>query len=154
MFLPSFQRKIPPSAVADLGASFHPRVNIIPLIRWTIRSPPTPVPYSFQQRQRAKRSLLNGIFGASFNHVSQSRVLGDKSVGGGYSHAPVGSLRPRVISTCSISPIDPPLYSSRAFSQSMELTLWEPISTIRLFFVAAATISKPSDTVCDIGFSQ
>src|SRR5664280_3267978 len=103
MFLPSFQRKIPPSAVADLGASFHPSVNIIPLIRWTIRSPPTPVPYSFQQRQRAKRSALNGIFGASLSHVSQSRVLVDKSVGGGYSQAPVGSFRPRVISTCSTS---------------------------------------------------
>src|SRR5664280_2217358 len=109
MFLPSFQRKIPPSAVADLGASFHPSVNIIPLIRWTIRSPPTPVPYSFQQRQRANRSLLNGIFGASLSQVSQSRLPGDKSGGGGYSQAPVGSLRPSVISTCSISPIAPVL---------------------------------------------
>src|SRR5664279_1833425 len=99
-----------------------------------MRSPPTPVPYSFQQRQRAKRSALNGILGASFSQVSQSRVAVDRSVGGGYSQAPVGSFRPRVISTCSISPIAPPLYISRAFSQSIELTLWEPISTILLFF--------------------
>ena len=141
-------------AVADRGTSFHPSVNIMPLTRCTIRSPPTPVPYSFQQRQRAKRSALNGILGASFSHVSQSSVVVDRSVGGGYSQAPVGSLRPRVISTCSISPIDPLLYISRAFSQSIELTLWEPISTMRLFFCAAATMSKPSATVCDIGFSQ
>src|SRR5664279_6332225 len=119
-----------------------------------MRSPPTPVPYSFQQRQRAKRSALNGILGASFSQVSQSRVAVDRSVGGGYSQAPVGSFRPRVISTCSISPIAPPLYISRAFSQSIQLTLWNPISTILLFFCAAATISKPSAIVCDIGFSQ
>src|SRR5690242_3172425 len=101
MLRPSFQRKIPPRADAERGGSFHPRVNIMPLSRWTIRSPPTPVPYSFQQRQRAKWSLLNGILGASFSHVSQSRVSGDTSKGGGYSQAPVGSLRPKLSSTIS-----------------------------------------------------
>ena len=81
------------------AASFQPSVTSMPLIRWTIRSPPTPVPYSFQQRQRAKRYLLNGIFGASLSQVSQSRFCGERSGGGGYSHAPVGSLRPSVSST-------------------------------------------------------
>src|SRR5579884_3380326 len=106
MLRPSFQRKMPPSACADRGGSFQPSVYIIPLIRCTIRSPPTPVPYSRQQRQRAKRYLSNGIFGASFSHVSQSMVSGEASKGGGYSQAPVGSLRPSESSTCSISPID------------------------------------------------
>src|ERR1035441_3504868 len=95
MLRPSFQRKMPPNDEADRGISFQPSVTSMPLSRCTIRSPPTPVPYSFQQRQRAKRNLSSGIFGASFNQVSQSSVCGERSSGGGYSQAPVGSLRPR-----------------------------------------------------------
>ena len=68
----------------------------MPLIRCTSRSPATPVPYSFQQRQRANASGSKGFFGAVPCHVSQSSVCGDRSGGGGYSHAPVGSLRPYV----------------------------------------------------------
>src|ERR1039457_3672735 len=118
---------MPPSDDAERGASFQPSVNSIPLIRWTIRSPPTPVPYSFQQRHRAKRYLSNGILGASFSHVSQSRLAGDKSSGGGYSHAPVGSLRPNVSSTDSTSPMAPARYNSLAFAHSTELTRCDPI---------------------------
>ncbi len=66
----------------------------MPLIKWTSRSPATPVPYSFQQRQRAKIRGSNARLGTVPCHVSQSRFCGERSVGGGYSHAPVGSLRP------------------------------------------------------------
>src|SRR6476469_3629047 len=107
MLRPSFQRKIPPSAEADRGGSFQPSVYGIPLIRWTIRSPPTPVPYSFQHRQRAKRYLSNGIFGASFSHVSQSTFCKERSNGGGYCQAPLGLFRPRLNSTISTTPMAP-----------------------------------------------
>src|SRR5580658_2894664 len=107
MLRPSFQRKMPPSAEAERGASFQPSVNNMPLMRCTIRSPPTPVPYSLQQRQRAKRYLSKATLGASFSHVSQSRLAGERSKGGGYSHAPVGLLRPNVSSTISTSPMAP-----------------------------------------------
>src|SRR5207237_525447 len=98
---------MPPIACARLGGLFQPSVYIIPLIRWTIRSPATPVPYSFQHRQRAKCSGLKGIFGAPSSHVSQSSVAGERSGGGGYSHDPVGSFRPRESSTSDKSPIAP-----------------------------------------------
>ena len=79
----------------------------MPLIRWTSRSPATPVPYSFQQRQRAKVNGSKGFFGTVPCQVSQSRVCGDRSGGGGYSQAPVGSLRPSVASIRLRSPIAP-----------------------------------------------
>src|ERR1039458_2030391 len=151
---PSFQRKMPPNAEAERGASFQPSVKSMPLIRWTIRSPPTPVPYSFQQRQRAKRYLSKGILGASFSQVSQSRLAGERSSGGGYSQAPVGSLRPKVSSTISTTPMAPDLYSSLALPHSTELTRCDPICTMRLFFWAASIISNPCAAACDIGFSQ
>src|SRR5581483_7695879 len=94
MLRPSGHRLMPPNADADRGASFHPSVYSMPLIKCTIKSPPTPVPYSFQQRHLAKRFASKGIFGASLSHVSQSMVSGEASNGGGYSHAPVGELRP------------------------------------------------------------
>ncbi len=115
MLRPSGQRKMPPRAWALRGISFQPSVFCMPLSRWTIRSPPTPVPYSFQQRQRAKRRLLKGILGASLSQVSQSRFSGERSGGGGYSQAPVGSLRPRVSSTISTSPITPSLVKVAGF---------------------------------------
>src|SRR5215471_21832306 len=123
----------------------------IPLTRCTSRSPATPVPYSFQQRQRAKRLASNSCLGAVPSHVSQSRVCGETSGGGGYSHAPVGSLRPREPSTRVKSPIVPLERSSFAFAQITELTRCEPICTIRPVFFAAATISTPSAALCDIG---
>src|SRR6266567_1419356 len=107
MLRPSFQRKMPPKAEAERGGSFHPSVTSMPLIKWTIRSPPTPVPYSFQHRQRAKRNLSKGILGASFSQVSQSTVWGEASGGGGYSQAPLGSFRPKLSSTISTSPMAP-----------------------------------------------
>ena len=107
MLRPSGNRKIPPKAWADRGGSFQPSVTCMPLMRWTIRSPPTPVPYSFQQRQRAKRNLSNGILGASLSQVSQSTVCAEASMGGGYTQAPLGSLRPRLSSTISMSPMAP-----------------------------------------------
>src|SRR5579871_4889191 len=110
MLRPSFQRTMPPSAAAERGISFQPNVNSMPLSRCTIKSPPTPVPYSFQQRQRAKRSGLKGILGASFSHVSQSRLDGDRSGGGGYSQAPVGLFRPSDSSTMLTSPMAPLRY--------------------------------------------
>src|SRR5690242_8325816 len=105
MLRPSFHRKIPPSADADRGGSFQPSVYSIPLSRWTIRSPPTPVPYSFQHRQRANRYLSSGILGASLSHVSQSTFWGERSSGGGYCHAPLGLFLPKLNSTISISPM-------------------------------------------------
>src|SRR5678810_1329562 len=99
MLRPAFQRRIPPDDMARLGGSFQPSTYSAPLMRWTSRSPATPVPYSFQQRQRAKILLLNGTLGTVPCHVSQSRFSGERSGGGGYSHAPVGSLRPSEPST-------------------------------------------------------
>ena len=84
-----------------------PVTNCIPLTRCTIRSPATPVPDSCQQRQRAKISGLKDFLGTSFCQVSQSKFAGDKSAGGGYSHAPSGLLRPNCSSTCIKSPIAP-----------------------------------------------
>ena len=81
-------------AMARVGASFRPQAYSIPVMRWTIRSPATPVPYSFQHRQRAKILGSKGRFGTSPCHVSQSRFAGERSGGGGYCQAPVGSLRP------------------------------------------------------------
>src|SRR5271165_6419088 len=143
MLRPSFHRKIPPSAEADCGGSFHPSVYSIPLIRCTIRSPPTPVPYSRQHLQRANRMGSNGIFGASFSHVSQSRFCGERSSGGGYCHAPLGSLRPRESSTNSTSPMAPSWYNPRALEQRAELTRCDPICTIRLLLCAASTMANP-----------
>ena len=90
---------MPPIATTRVGASLIPQVNSIPLIRCTIRSPATPVPYSFQHRQRAKIFGSKGRFGTSPCQVSQSSVAGERSGGGGYTHAPVGSLRPSDPST-------------------------------------------------------
>src|SRR5579864_8591874 len=116
---------MPPIAVAERGISFQPSVTSMPLMRCTIRSPATPVPYALQQRQRAKCKGLNGTLGASLSHVSQSRFCRERSGGGGYSHAPVGSFRPSVSSTISTSPIAPDLYSSFAIGdvEMVELTL-------------------------------
>src|SRR2546427_2088182 len=60
MLRPSFQRRMPPIAIARFGGSLMPVTYCIPLIRWTSKSPATPVPYSFQQRQRAN---IRGIPG-------------------------------------------------------------------------------------------
>src|SRR5258708_20314514 len=103
---------MPPKADACLGGSLIPRTNCIPLSKWTSKSPARPVPYSFQQRQRANRYGSNGFFGAVPNQVSQSRFWGDRSAGGGYSQAPVGSLRPKLPSTRLSSPISPLSYRS------------------------------------------
>src|SRR5467141_15384 len=98
MLRPSGKRRIPPRAIAFFGGAFQPSMKIIPLTRWTRRSPARPVPYSFQQRQRAKYlGELSGSHGrlvASPCQVSQSKLARERSGGGGYSQAPVGSLRP------------------------------------------------------------
>src|SRR5262249_46058976 len=155
MSRPSFQRRIPPIAIARLGGSLIPSTNIIPLTRWTSRSPATPVPYAFQHRQRANLLGSKAILGLTFPcHVSQSRFCGERSNGGGYSHAPVGSFLPSQPSTIIRSPRAPCATISFAFAQRTELTRCEPICTIRLFFCAAVYISTPSAAVCDIGFSQ
>src|SRR5271167_2425655 len=126
----------------------------MPLTRCTSRSPARPVPYSFQQRQRAKRFGLKGTLGTVPCQVSQSTVTGDRSGGGGYSQAPVGSLRPNEPSTSVNVPMVPAAIISLAFAQITELTRCEPICTTRPVFCAAATIAKPSAAECDIGFSQ
>src|SRR5258708_39411247 len=90
----SFHRRIPPIVIARLGASFELRTNIIPLTKCTSRSPATPAPYSFQQRQRANISVLKGRLGTVPCQVTHSRVCGERPGGGGYSYAPVCSLRP------------------------------------------------------------
>src|SRR6202035_5137616 len=101
--------------------------------------------YSFQQRQRAKIFPSNARFGTVPCHVSQSRFDGERSGGGGYSHAPVGSLRPRDPSTSVRVPIVPCAIISLAFAQITELTRCEPICTMRPVFCAAATIANPSE---------
>src|ERR1700679_3977001 len=98
---------MPPNAETRWGISLIPRTACIPLIRCTSKSPATPVPYSFQQRERAKANGLKGFFDAVPSHVSQSKFSADKSGGGGYSHAPVGSLRPKGASTRLNGPIAP-----------------------------------------------
>src|SRR4051812_46736052 len=92
---------MPPRAEAERGAWFQPSVNSIPLSRWTMRSPPTPVPYSLQQRHRTKRSGLSRILGAWLSHVSQSRLDVDRFGGNGYCQAPFGLFLPYVTSTIS-----------------------------------------------------
>ena len=141
-------------AMARLGASLMPSTYCIPLTRWTSRSPATPVPYSFQQRQRAKISGSKSRLGTVPCQVSQSRVCGERSVGGGYSQAPVGSLRPSEPSTSIRSPSTPCATNSFALAQITELTRCEPTCTMRPVFFAAATISTPSAAVCDMGFSM
>ena len=140
--------------MARRGGSLQPSMYIMPLTRWTSRSPATPVPYSFQQRQRAKIFASNGRLGTSFCQVSQSSVCGERSGGGGYCHAPVGSLRPSEPSTSVRSPMTPFAISSFAFAQITELTRCEPTWTMRPVSFAAATIATPSAAECDIGFSQ
>ena len=154
MLRPSFQRRIPPTAEAWFGGSLIPTMNIMPLIKWTSRSPATPVPYSFQQRQRAKMLGSNARLGTVPCQVSQSRFRGDRSGGGGYCHAPVGSFRPSHPSTSIRSPSAPWEISSFALAQIWELTRCEPICTIRPVFFAASTMATPSAGLCDIGFSQ
>src|SRR5467141_3795540 len=158
MLRPSFQRRIPPVERTRLGGSLSPSMNIMPLTRCTRRSPATPVPYSFQQRQRAKyfgdMSGSQALCGAGPCHVSQSRVFWDRSKGGGYSHEPVGSLRPREPSTIMRSQIVPCALSSLAFEQRTELTRCEPIWMTRPVALPALTISRPSDGEWDMGFSQ
>src|SRR2546421_8059239 len=145
---------MPPIHTACRGASLRQKKNIIPRRGRQRRPPATPVPYSFQQRQRANAYGSNAFFGAVPCQVSQSRVAGDRSGGGGYSHAPVGSFLPSHPSTNIMSPSIPCAISSLAFAQINELTRWEPICTMRLFFFAASAISTPSAGACDIGFSQ
>src|ERR1700688_3215281 len=154
IFRPSGNHNIPPMDITRFGGSFHPSINCIPLIRCTNKSPATPVPYSFQHRHRANTFASNGRFGTVPCQVSQSSVCGDKSGGGGYSHAPVGSFRPSEPSTRFSFPIIPCASISFALAHITELTRCDPICTILSVFCAAATIATPSAAVCDIGFSQ
>ena len=131
-----------------------PVMNSMPLTRWTSRSPAKPVPYSFQQRQRAKILGSNGRFGTVPCQVSQSSVCGERSGGGGYSQAPVGSFRPSHPSIIISSPSVPCAIMSFAFAQICELTRCEPIWTMRPLGFAASTMATPSAALCDIGFSQ
>src|SRR5947207_13926756 len=111
-------------------------MNIMPLMRCTSRSPATPVPYSFQQRHRAKISGLNGTFGVTSPcQVFQSRLAGDRSGGGGYCHAPHGSLRPIQPSTSIKSPRAPEAMISFAFAQTCELTRSDPICMMGVLFL-------------------
>src|ERR1700724_1914059 len=155
MLRPSFQRRIPPVERTRLGGSLRPSMNIMPLTRWTRRSPATPVPYSFQQRQRAKYfgdiSGSHGLWGAVPCQVSQSRVFWERSKGGGYCQAPLGSLRPREPSTIIRSPIVPWAMSSLALAQRTELTRCEPIWMTRPVALPALTISRPSEGGGDRG---
>jgi hypothetical protein len=96
----------------------------------------------------------NGRLGTSPCQLSQSRVRGERSGGGGYCQAPVGSLRPHHPSTIIMSPSVPCAISSRALAQMRELTRCDPTCTIRPLRFAASTIATPSDASCDIGFSQ
>src|SRR5690348_7727841 len=125
MLRPSLKRRISPRDMARLGGSFEPSMKFMPLTRWTRRSPARPVPYSFQQRQRAK--YLGDMSGsherlvASPCQVSQSKFVRERSGGGGYTHAPVGSLRPSEPSISVIVPTMPLARSSLALAQITEL---------------------------------
>src|SRR5436190_4811190 len=154
MLRPSFHRRMPPTALACLGGALTPTMNIMPLTRWTSRSPATPVPYSFQQRHRAKILGSNARLGTVPCQVSQSRFLGERSGGGGYSHAPLGSLRPSQPSTSIRSPSVPWDISSFALAQICELTRCDPIWMMRPVRLPASTMATPSAGLCDIGFSQ
>src|SRR5215472_4976063 len=126
----------------------------MPLTRCTRRSPARPVPYSFQQRQRAKILASKGLLGTVPCQVSQSMVVGLASGGGGYCQAPQGLLRPSEPSTRFRSPITPCAISSLAFAHTAELTRCEPICTTQPVFLYASTMAMPSAGECDIGFSQ
>src|SRR5215467_1221505 len=154
MLRPSGQRKIPPADITRDGASFQPSMKFIPLTRCTSRSPASPVPYSFQQRQRAKIFASKARLGTVPCQVSQSIVVWLASGGGGYSHAPQGSLRPSEPSTRFKSPIIPCASNSFAFAHTTELTRCDPICTTLPVFLYAFTIAIPSAGECDIGFSQ
>src|SRR6202044_3117088 len=134
MLRPSGKRRIAPRDMAFFGGAFQPSMKFMPLTRCTSKSPASPVPYSFQQRQRAKIFGLNGTLGTVPCHVSQSRFEGERSGGGGYSHAPVGSLRPSEPSTNVRVPMVPAAIISLAFAQITELTRCEPICTTRPVF--------------------
>jgi hypothetical protein len=54
-------------------------------------------------------------------------LAGERSGGGGYSHAPVGSLRPSQPSMSIMSPSIPLAIISFAFAQIWELTRCDPI---------------------------
>src|SRR5579885_1771079 len=153
MLRPSGKRRMAPSDMAFFGGSLRLSIKFIPLTRCTRRSPASPVPYSRQQRQRAKIYGSKGRFGTSPCHVSQSRLLGERSGGGGYSQAPVGSFRPSEPSTSVIVPMMPCESNSRALAQITELTRCEPICTMRPLFCAAATIATPSATLFYFFFS-
>src|SRR5204862_6940406 len=92
-------------------------ILIVPFTMKKGSYPATPVPYSFQQRQRANAYGANAFFGAVPCQVSQFRVAGGRSGGGGYSHAPVGSSLPSHPSTNIMSSSIPCAISSFAFPQ-------------------------------------
>src|SRR5208282_1614394 len=106
----------------------------MPDTRCTSKSPATPVPYSFQQRQRANHfgdmSGSQGRVVAPLCQVSQSKFFSERSGGGGYSHAPVGSLRPSDPSTRVNLPMAPAAIISLALAQMTELTRCEPTWTM------------------------
>src|SRR5580693_9810439 len=153
MLRPSGQRRMPPMEVVRPGGSFQPSMKFMPLTRCTSKAPATPVPYWLQQRHRAKILGSNATFGTLFCHVSQSKVCGERSGGGGYSQHPVGSLRPSEPSTRFRSPMMPCDRSSLDLAQITELTRCEPTWMMRPVFFCAFTISIPSDGACDMGFS-
>src|SRR5216684_1524108 len=130
----------------------------MPLTRWTRRSPATPVPYSFQHRQRAKylgdMSGSQGRLVASPCQVSQSKLARERSGGGCYTHAPLGSLLPSEPSTRLRLPMIPLARSSLALAQMTELTRCEPICTTRPVFCAAATMATPSAAEWDMGLDR
>ncbi len=127
---------------AERGASFQPSVTSMPLIRWTIRSPPTPVPYSFQQRQRAKRYWVEGDLGSIVEpgvpieilrrEIERRRIFpgagGIVAAEGELDHFDVADGA-RLVQFAGLG------------AEHAELTRCEPICTMRLFFCAASTMS-------------
>src|ERR1700739_2994597 len=111
---------MPPNAETRFGTSLIPNTNCMTLMSCRSKSPATPVPYSRQQRQRAKTFGSRGRLGVVPSHVSQSRLVRDKSGGGGYSQAPVGLFLPREASTMLNSPMAPFWYNSFAFAHMTE----------------------------------
>src|SRR3954452_15235043 len=112
-----------------------------------MRSPATPVPYARWARQRTKRIGSKGIFGAFPSQVFQSRFSGDRPGGGiQLSQAPLGLFRPVETSIERTSPIAPDAISSLALIDVQVSAAPLPISTMRLFFSAAAIIANPSAT--------
>ena len=108
MLRPSFQRKMPPSADAERGGFVpaqreqHAAEQVDHQIAAHARAVFLPAAPAREAVLRRRESSAR----RSARYPSRGSA-GERSNGGGYSQAPVGSLRPRLSSTISTSPMAP-----------------------------------------------